>query len=242
MSIDSVYQRDADKVKAGLTEVDGRLIAVKPTKILFPERWAEMEYLAKIEDRTRVAGFCFFVVDNKFYGQCNAQTALVTTPDAITSETIDGETYVSLLFDAGSTIMPSTKCVKSGIFAYRLNEEFMGKGKIPKGTRYDDVIGFYDTLRFHAGLNIQVDMAIAEFMASLVARNPKDRMELFSNAIKTDADLERLTPTFIALDAVAFNATNTSAKILGNYFQDGLTSALINESTRLEPNEENLRK
>ena len=49
-------------------------------------------------------------------------------------------------------------------------------------------------------------------------------------------------PALIPFRSVTYGATNTTAKLMGAYFDEGLTSALVNPSQRTEKIEELLRR
>ena len=69
---------------------------------------------------------------------------------------------------------------------------------------------------------------------SAITRSRKDLTQYYRN--NPDGDYE-----FIALRNTALGATNTLAKVMGSFYELGLTSALARESDRLEDIEEMLR-
>ena len=64
----------------------------------------------------------------------------------------------------------------------------------------------------------------------------------YRSVINNRSDLKKNPPVFIPLRSVVYGATNTTNKLAGSYFNEGVISALVSPSTRIEPIEELLRK
>ena len=119
---------------------------------------------------------------------------------------------------------------------------FIAKGKIPWYLNYSDLGILFTTAKLHAGANLGVDNAALEMIVSSLARDPQDRMRYYRHSVDTPKDTRNNPPDIIPLRSVALSTTNTTAKLLGNYMQEGVTSALVSPTERSESIETMLRK
>ena len=83
---------------------------------------------------------------------------------------------------------------------------------------------------------------VMELIASMVSRNQKNRLEYYRHTIQNRDELKTNPPLFVALRSVSDSATNTTNKLGGSYFEEGLTSALVNPTERVERIEDLLRR
>lgn len=239
------YVRDAAKVQAALAEVsDGRtdkLVAKQPVKIVIPVRFAERE-LAFVGIETRVVGIFAIIVEDQYYAVsiCNAMMRL--TPTATTKVLYDDDEYYEFSFDAGAVICPSLALVKIDTLVYNIYDEILAKGRVPWYMGYKEMGQLFDTALEHAGANVGQQQEVTELMVSLVARDEEDRTKYYRQVIMSPGDLLKKKPAFIPLRSVAYAATNTLNKLAGSYARDGLVSALVTPTERVERLEELLRK
>lgn len=234
------YEYKPEKLREALKVIDNSLYAKKEVKIIIPGHYTTGQ-LASIDETTNIVGIWCGVVDNKYYGVCVCDALMQITPTSTTMIKIDGEEYLEFTFEAGECVLPSLDLIKAGTFTYRIHEELIGKGKVPPYIRYKEhFMHLFDSSAYHGGINYGVDRAIVELAISTIARNPTKLLEFYSNIYSSTKKIPE--PTYISLNSVSYNSTNTTAKLLGNRTHEAITSSLIQESERLEPIEELLRK
>jgi hypothetical protein len=232
----SQLKRDAARVHSALDEVGGRLVAKQALSIHIPRTYASGQ-LGSIETAVRCVGFFAVVVDG-YYAVSNVCAIVTLVPSEINVVKIEEEDYLILKFNVGDTIMPSLDLVRTAPLVFNIYDEIVAKGKTPWYLDYVDLGSLFDTAQHHANMNLNADRAILEMIAAARARNPDDRTKYYRNIIQKDSDLGTYKPDMIPLRSVAFGATSTTSKLLGSYLNEGLTSALVNPTERLEKVEE----
>jgi hypothetical protein len=198
--------------------------------------------LAYIGIETQIVGIAAVVTDDKFYGvmMVNAMTRI--EPVSTVRIMIEDEEYFEFVFPPGSTVISSTSLVKTDTLVYRIYDEIISKGRVPWYLSYIKLSEIFDTASYHAGANIGKNHEVTELIVSMIARNPKDRHEYYRKFVKALADIEKTPPAFIALRSVVYAATNTTNKLAGSYFHEGLVSALVTPTDRVERIEDLLRR
>lgn len=226
--------RDPKVIHANLRELpDDRLITVKGCKIYVPVRFSERG-LVSIGAETHIVGIYAIVVDDKYYGVSMVNAMIRIEPYTRNTVSIDGDDYFEFVFEAGSTVFASTQLVKNDVLVYRIYDELISKGNIPWYLKYKDLAKIFDTARFHAGANIGSDHEVTELLVSMIARDPVDRTKYLRQVVKNEEDLKSIVPAFIPLKSVTYSATNTTNKLAGSHFSEGVVSALVSPSTRQE--------
>ena len=230
----SALIRKPEMVHAILEELPDKSVVAKANcKIHFPVRYEEQD-LAEIGNKVTTVGYFAIIVDEKYYGICNIPTTVRLEPSFINKIKIDGESYYELDFEKGSVVFTTTELVKVDILTYHIYNELVAGGKIPWYMNYSDMIKMFDESPRFAGVSVGANLAVMDMVISNIARDPKDLTKYYRH-IYTDVKQELDNPPeILALRNVSYGATNTTAKLLGSYFSDGLTSALINPSEREE--------
>ncbi len=116
------------------------------------------------------------------------------------------------------------------MLSYNLFENFFIYAKAPWFIGYDDLIKIMDNLVSYANSNLGDNFIASELVTSFIARTKKDK----SVFLRQDPTA---TPEFVDLTNVYFSALSTLNKVAGNYFTEGLTSALVQKEvtpTKLE--------
>jgi hypothetical protein len=226
--------RDPSKVRAAVKELpDGRLVAVKPVKIYIPSRFTERG-LAEIGIKTYIVGIYAIVLDDTHYGVSSINAQLQITPTSTMKVMINEEEYYEFSFDAGSVITPSVQLVKKDTLVYRIYDEIISKGRVPWYLDYLDLGRLFDTAEYHAGARIGKNHEVTELIVSLIARNAKDRHQYYRAVPKSLDDMKKNPPAYIPLRSVIYAPTNTTNKLAGSYFSEGLVSALVSPAERVE--------
>jgi hypothetical protein len=157
----------------------------------------------------------------------NACANLTLTPAEVNQIKIDGEEYLEFVFVKGQ-VVTTTRIVRDSDLLYEMNKYFYTFGRVPWFMSYSDVSRVMKMHKEYGGLNISPNNIPFEVVTSKICRDPKDKFKFFRHGNMVG------NPVVVPFNSVLFNATNTTAKLLGNYLSDGFTSALLSPSDRVE--------
>lgn len=237
----SKLKRDPKAIHGILkTQKDGSVVCTQPCNIYIPVSFSDHP-LADIGKDTSIIGFFAIVSGNK-YGVSKAIAMMHIEPTTTNTVYIDDTPYYEFIFEKGSRVIVSNELVKTNTLVYYLSDHIISKGNNPWYLDYTDIAEIFDSASHHAGANLAVDLAIFEMIAATRARTPKDRTKYLRHSLKTQDDYANADRVFIPLKNISLGATNTTAKLMGAYFNEGLSSALVNPATRSEKIEELLRR
>lgn len=234
--------RDPHRVHACLKELaDGRLVAVKDVKIYVPTRFAERG-LASIGIETHVVGIYAIVAEDRYYGVSLVNAMERIEPTSTVKVVMDDDEYYEFYFAAGATVVSSVQLVRTDTLVYKIYDEIIAKGRVPWYLGYTELGKLFDTAQYHAGANIGQNHEVTELIVSMIARDPKDRARYYRQVVQSPADMVKVPPVFVPLRSVTWAATNTTNKLAGSYFKEGLASALVTPADRVERIEDLLRR
>lgn len=237
----SVWKRDAAKVKAALKkQADGAVLTTRPIKIYVPERYVEKE-LAEIGSETFIVGIYAMVVDDQYYAVSKINAMMRIKPTTISTVKFDGTTYLEFYFEPGSVVIATTSLVRSDTLVYNIFNYFISNGAIPWFLSYEDVATLFESAEHHAGVRLTKSHSILEMFAAAIARDPEQRTKYYRQSLDRGVEKPNTPVAFIALRNISLGATNTTARLMGSRFADGLTSALANPSRTRERVEQLLR-
>lgn len=216
---------------------DQTIVALEPVTIYFPKHWMESG-MGHIDDRFNVMAFFAIVVDGHFCST-DAMAIMPLTPDEVNTIKIDDGDYYELKWEKGGVICPNRFLVKDGGAAYEVFLEFISKGKTPWYMSVERLANLFRTAKLHAGANLAADPSILSNFTAFRCRDMKNPKKYFRETLQTQSDLDT-RPQVNSLNSVAGNATNTTAKLLGANFSEGVVSAVINQSQNNEALEDRL--
>lgn len=232
--------RDAKKIHAVL-ETKGDIIkAKKRIKVYIPTRFKEKK-LAVVGNEVSIVGVYAMVVDDKYYGVSKTNAMMSISPSEVNTVMVGEESYYEFVFENGDTFCSNKNLVHRGTLPYDIFDEIVAKGNTPWYLNLTDLAELFDTAKLHAGFSHGTNQAILEMITASRARLPNDRAKYYRHALTQQKDFENKPYYVIPLRSVQYGATNTVAKLIGAYFDEGLTSALVNPSERSEQIEEILR-
>lgn len=236
------WKREPSKVRAALAEQpDGSVVTARGCKIYIPRRFVEKE-LAFIAAEIYIVGIYAIVVDDKFYGVSTANAMMRITPTTISTVKFGDDSYFEFSFEAGSVVIADTMLIKSDTLVYKIFDEIIAKGHVPWYMGYEDLATLFDSSDYHAGVRLGPSHAVLEMFAAAIARDPEQRSKYYRHSITAQDDPSVRPPVVIPLRSLTYGATNTTAKLLGSYWNDGLTSALVQPAEKVERIEELLRR
>lgn len=228
----SKLRRDAQAIKNNFVIRDGKVLTKEDCSILIPYSYLNHN-LASTGERIQILAVYAIVVGD-VYAASVSSASVVIEPTESNQIKLFGEDFMEFIFPAGS-IVCSTEIVVNGGIVYPINENFYSYGRVPWFMSYDNVGDIFKSHKEYNGLNISPDNVPFELIASRVCRDPEDKFKFYRFT-----DFKKM-PVVVPFNSVLFNATNTTAKLLGNYLNDGFTSALLSPSDRTEKVETLLR-
>lgn len=236
----SSLQRDADHFKSFLyVTQDDRLVTKQKFTICFPALYENHE-LATISDEVMLLGFFALLQGNK-YCVNKVMAFMPLTPSDIYRDKINDEEYIFLDFDEGATVCRNINLMKEDTLVYYCYEYFISTGRIPWFLDYFDVVDLFGTSTKHTGVTLGETSSIIEAICCTIARNPKEGRMMFRTGMKSLEEMRKTTPLWVALSNIQFGAADTTSKLLGAYFNDGLNSAIAYKTKKVDPVEEVLR-
>lgn len=225
--------RDAAKVHACLKELpDNRLITTRGCKIYIPTRFAERD-LATIGMETYIAGIYAITVDDKYYGVSLINAMHRIEPTSTAKVMINEDEHYEFYFEPGSTVFSSVDLVRKDTLPYKIFDEMFVKGRMPWYISYADAGSIFETAQKHAGANVGGNPEVIKLLVATIARNPKDRHKYYRSGLTSMKDLSS-PPAWVGLRSVTYAATNTTNKLAGSHFAEGVVSALNNPTERRE--------
>lgn len=231
-------QRDPERVKSALqASEDGAIIAKRPCAIYVPERWLSHGLLEIGEEIYTVAIYAL-VVDEKYYALSIVNTMVRVEPSAVNRVYLNEKSYYEFSFEPGDRVIASTEVVKSDKLLYSIFSEIVAQGNVPVYMNYLDLGRLFDTARTYGGVKLATTPTILHMLLSFITRNPDDKSQYFRQ-ITTGDDFDRVS--YIQMDSSIYGATNTTARMMGSYFDNNLTSALSRPSESEEDIEALLR-
>lgn len=234
--------RDPSKIHSILKNLeDGSIACTKKCKIYIPSRFAEHQ-MAFVGSETQISGIFAITVDDKYYGVSLINSMMRIDPTDTKRIMVGDIENFEFSFEAGSKVILNRNLVKSDTFIYNIYNEIIATGHIPWFFSYEDLGRLFESSAEFAGMKVGASHVVAEMIAASISRNPKNTNEYYRHSLSNKNQLMTNPPDFIALRNVIYGATNTTAKLMGAYFDDGLTSALVNPSEKVEPLENLLRQ
>jgi hypothetical protein len=231
--------RDGDYIIETFKEVGDTLVTTTGCSLFIPESYVHGE-LGDMGDVIKIVGIHGIVVGDKF-GVSDACALMQIAPSSTITTTINGTKYLEFIFEAGEIVYTNLNLVKVATLVFRIYNEIIAMGKVPWYLGYEDMLFLFKTSLLHGGANLDADSALLELIATHMARNPQDIAALYRFMVNKFKPEERKPPHFIPLKNIAFGTTNTTSKLVGNMFGEGVTSALVTQSTQSEQIETLLR-
>lgn len=247
----TILKRDPARVKSYLKNVEikdskgattnKQVVTTKGCKIMIPVRFAS-QGLANISSQIYICGIFATIVEDAFYAINLTNAMFRITPTSTEKVDVNDEPYYLFIFDPGSVVIDSTLLVKNDTLVADIYGEIIAKARVPWYLGYLELAKLFESAQKFAGVRVGSQPEVDWMLVSIIARDPKDISRYYRTTIKQMSDLQTSPPDFVPLQNVSATATNTFTRIGGNYFNDGVRSSLINDSTRSESIEALLTK
>lgn len=222
----SKLKRDPDRVHATIIENGDALITKTGCRIYIPKRFEEKK-LATVGEETHITAIFAMVVEDQYYSTSMACATMRILPDITSVVKVGDVEYYEFIFNPGSTITPNVNLVTVSTLVYYIYNEILAKVKIPWYMNYDDLGGLLESAKHHADIRLAPDNIPLEIIAAIVSRNNQNVNQPYRQIRAGRDDVFTNPPMYVPISSVLTQATNTTAKLMGNRFDEGLTSALI---------------
>lgn len=236
----SKLKKNGDVVKSALKQVGQQLMTSKDMVIVIPYRYIQGK-LATVGNTVNTLAVFGIIVDD-CYGISSVCASMTLTPSSTTIVSYEGEDFFEFSFDKGAVVCPNINLVVDDANAFNIYNEFIAKGRIPWFMNYEDFAKVLTTAHNHAGINLSGTNAPLELIITSIARDKKDLYTYYRNTINSIDEQYVKPPSYVPFKSVSYGATNTAGKIMGSYFDEGLTSALTAPEGGPEGVEIHLRK
>ncbi len=237
---EKALKRDAARINSKIIIEGSTLVAREDIKIHIPERFTSRK-LASIDFKTTTVGVFAIISKDGYYAVSRTPALIPLSPASTTVTVVNEVNYLEFGFDAGSVICPNIEIVQDNTLPYYIFEEIISKGRVPWYLNYEDVCKIFVSSIKYANFFFGNNNSIMELLASEIARDSSNAQIFYRTTVKSMEQASKMKPRMVPMRSVLYGANNTTARLLGAYFDESLTSALVNHSDRLEGVEEILR-
>lgn len=231
---------DPSKVIPTFKESGDCLITLTGCKTYIPVRF-QNKGLIVIEETIQTVLIWAVVVDNKYYAVEKVMAYATITPSSMSIVKIGDEDYYEFTFDKGSTVIPDINLVKRDTLVYRAYDEITAQGNYPWYIAPDHSAKLYLSAKKHGGINLASNNATFELIAATTCRSSSDMTKFYRHSVDNIYDPKNTPHAYVALTSVMYGANNTVSRLMGAYYSEGVTAALVYPSTELESVEKKLR-
>lgn len=208
------------------------LVEIKGDKIYCKERCI-IEYPAYYHDKemglegeeTKFFGVFALIVGDKYSVSC-IPTICESEPVDIGEVERDGVLYRQLMFGKGDVIISSKKVLALSLKAYNFFESFFMRGNVPWFVEYEDLEKCMTNLLVYADSGVGRNLIANELLTSFASRSGLDK-DIFYRQVGGKGELE-----YVSLMDSRFSIKSSTSRLAGGYFDQNLTSALIDPSKR----------
>lgn len=188
-----------------------------------PERYEGVNMLTKSE-HVHACGIFSLRINGKLYGGVQIPAIIEIEYSETYNDTIDNDKFYVVVLHKGDKLLCSLDVIQMKGMGYFMWNEFLSLGNLPKYTTYGEIWNLFDDLSELTGNGLHGNHSLVEI---ILAHLYRDRHDL---NIKYRHTNMKEPPATISLRNIAYGPTSTSSRIAGSYSEDGLNSALLNQS------------
>lgn len=175
------------------------------------------------------------VIDNKIEDSFFLPAIINMEPSEIKPVTIGDDKFIKATFQFGDCFIANTMVSKTQDFGYVIFYELINSGNRSKHLTYDKIVKIFDMLGSVCDVKANTNRKTAELLMSWIYRS-KDNLSIFYR--QTDM---KEPPVTLMFKDTAHAAISTTGKLIGNYWDDSLRSAIVSPATETSDVEEILR-
>jgi len=196
--------------------------------IIFPERYIAKN-LAVMGSTVSLLSVYAVVDRNMNYGVVMAPIMMEVIPNNVTNVLVDGVVNKVLEVNKGETFIINRNLLRTAPFMYDVLDEFFLQGNVPWYLNYQLLAELFTESAKYAGSNIGNDPLAMEVITSIISRTKDDKFTSFREVVKSSDT--KLVPYYIGMSNVNYSYDNTLSKLMGGYFKQGITTAIVNRES-----------
>lgn len=223
------FKRDGQRILNALAETNNTLVAKENLRIHVPVRFATRG-LGQVGIETFICCMYAIITDDDHYDVSNYCAIAKIEPYKTEEILIDNVEYYEFTFLKGQVIMPNVQLVRRDMLIFNIMDEFIFKGNVPWYFTPNDLARIMDTAKTAGDSAVGEWLDVIELIVSVVTRVKGEKKIYYRNGNGGAYD-------FVALSNVFYVASSTLPKLAGNYFNDGVVSAImepVDEVQRVE--------
>lgn len=233
-------KRNAAAIQADLrTLPDKSMVTSKGCKIHIPAKYFDKN-LGLLGDETYILGV-FAIQVGESYAVERVTSLMQISPTGSSRYTEEGMEFIEFYFAPGSVVFVTVELVVRETLPYDIFDFYHSSGYVPYYFTPMDLGNLFEYSGFYANLKLGADRSVLQLMAATQTRDPKDKTVYWRHTLQKQVDVDTKPYTFVPFSSVLYGATNTVSRLMGAYYDEGLVSALVNPSERVEDVERLLR-
>ena len=203
-------------------------------EVRIPKRF-ETYRMLEVTDVIKALGIVDLIIDEKFQCCLNILGRITIVPSRYEDIVLDDIPYLVAHLNHGDIFIKDVNLEKADKVIYTVFCEFITRGKPIYTFSYDNLALVFDRVKQFASKGLGVDRSVFELVISHISRKQDD---LFKQYRYTDM---KEPPVFIDLNNFSLAPTTTSSRMMGSYFDDGLTASLLTTNKDSTPFENIIR-
>ena len=203
-------------------------------QVRIPKRFQSYRML-EITDVIKALGVMDLIINDKYQCSMNILGRITIIPSRYEEIVIKDVPYLVAHLEHGDIFINDTNIAQEASVMYAVFCEFVTRGHPLYTLTYEEFALVFDRVKQFVGRGLGVERSVFELIIAHISRDKKD---LFKQYRHTDL---KNPPVYIDLNNVSLAPTTTSSRMVGAYFEDGLTAALITTAKDKAPFEEIMR-
>ena len=203
-------------------------------QVRIPKRFQSYRML-EITDVIKALGIMDLVINDKYQCSLNILGRITIIPSRYEEIVLNDVPYLVAHLEHGDIFINDTNIAQEASVLYAVLCEFVSRGKPLYTFTYEEFALVFDRVKQFVGRGLGVERSVFELIIAHISR---DKNDLFKQYRHTNL---KNPPVYIDLNNVSLAPTTTSSRMVGAYFEDGLTASLITTSKEKAPFEEIMR-
>lgn len=221
----NTLKHDIKRIDQILVKKGNTLYTKENINIIYPNRYINRK-LVEIGSTVKLLAVFAIITNDDKYATVSAPIMMNFTPNNLSEVMINGVIYNTMEFEADSIIVPDTNSIKNTNFIYDMFDEFYIKGKVPWFMEYVTLSRLLVESSKYTGSGVGDNPLGYEIITAIIAKDSKNKKVQYRH---TDM---KLNPAYTGLNSVYFSYDSTGAKLIGSYFKEGISSAVVNKEKK----------
>lgn len=207
----------------------------KKLEVVIPAMYEERSLLF-VGDITNTLGVFQLRIDDKFITTIILLAKIDIEHVSHSREMIGDEEYVVLTLNTDSVFIRNTEIIKRSGLIYDIFMAFIALGKIPHILSYSAIQRLFDDCKKCCGIDLHVNHSVFEM---IYAHMYRDKADPYLPYRLSDM---RANPIIVPIHQISHGPDSSSARIIGSYMNEGITSSLVDDTDRPPSVVENLMR